>query len=76
MVLVRGVDLIMAVGTELRIASLSDVKARCGAREEGSTFGAGGEDEEVQLADYKVSSESLFTVNRRRELMVWWCDRS
>ncbi|ORY54488.1 hypothetical protein BCR35DRAFT_335787, partial [Leucosporidium creatinivorum] len=50
-VLVRGTDLVVAVGKELRIASLADVKARCSERDE---EGTGAYDEEVALGDYKT----------------------
>ena len=51
MVLVRGVDLVVAVGKELRIASLADVKARC---EERDGAGEAQMEKEVQLGEYKV----------------------
>lgn len=50
MLLVRGVDLVLAVGHELRIASLADVKARCAERGEEEA----GYEQEVQLGGYKV----------------------
>lgn len=52
-VLVRGTDLVVAVGKELRIASLGDVKARCSEEGEGSL------EEEVALGDYKVRLPSV-----------------
>lgn len=63
MVVARGVDLIVAVGPELRIASLADVKTRCDERAEGRASSNAELEREVQLGDYKVSS--LFSCRRR-----------
>lgn len=63
MVVARGVDLIVAVGPELRIASLADVKTRCDERAEGRAISNAELEREVQLSDYKVSS--LFSCRRR-----------
>lgn len=46
----RGSDLILAVGSELRIASLTDVKARCQQRDTAD----GLDDDDIELGDYKV----------------------
>lgn len=54
-VLVRGVDLVVAVGSELRIASLADVKARVQQRSRSrSDVGLDELAQEVALGDYKV----------------------
>lgn len=57
-VLVRGIDLIVAVGKELRIASLVDIKGRSDERtleeeEEGL-------ESELELGEYKVNIVFLF----------------
>lgn len=53
--LVRGVDLIVAVGSELRIASLMDVKARCEERDGNSSPSDDlGNISEADLGEYKV----------------------
>lgn len=49
MCLARGSDLIVAVGTELRIASLADVKARCSDHDNSEQW-----QQEAALGAYKV----------------------
>ncbi|KAI5479721.1 nuclear pore complex, nucleoporin 88 family protein [Pseudohyphozyma bogoriensis] len=57
-VLVRGTDLIVAVGSELRIASLSDVKGRCEDAESSAATTPEVQDaeREIEPGDYKVLS--------------------
>lgn len=47
MVIVRGSEVVVAVGKELRMASLADVKARCRTEEDAL-------DEDLELGEYKV----------------------
>jgi nucleoporin NUP82 len=47
MVIVRGSEVVLAVGKELRMASLADVKARCRSEEDAL-------DEDLELGEYKV----------------------
>ncbi|GAA5903052.1 hypothetical protein JCM6882_009679 [Rhodosporidiobolus microsporus] len=47
MVVVRGTEVVVAVGRELRMASLADVKARCHDEEDAL-------DEDMELGEYKV----------------------
>ncbi|BGP45314.1 hypothetical protein JCM10450v2_001132 [Rhodotorula kratochvilovae] len=54
MVVARGTDLVVAVGSELRIASLADVKGRCAVDEDLDA-------EDVELGDYKVLNTPIIT---------------
>lgn len=56
-VLVRGVDLIVAVGKELRIASLVDIKGRSDERTLEEEEGL---ESELELGEYKVNIVFLF----------------
>ncbi|GAA6047947.1 hypothetical protein JCM3770_006438 [Rhodotorula araucariae] len=53
-VVVRGTDLVVAVGSELRLASLADVKGRCAVDEDIPA-------EDIELADYKVLDTPAIT---------------
>ncbi|GAA5826203.1 hypothetical protein JCM11251_007206 [Rhodosporidiobolus azoricus] len=54
LVVVRGTDVVVAVGRELRMASLADVKARC--RDEQDAL-----DEDLELGEYKVLDTPTIT---------------
>ncbi|KAK4690605.1 nucleoporin NUP82, partial [Phenoliferia sp. Uapishka_3] len=53
-VIARGTELVVAVGRQLRIASLLDVKARCEEKKLGSGKDLEELEREVQLGEYKV----------------------